>query len=76
MDDQQIRSHTLDLKPGAEHTFEIPLLVIPNRMTRVRIQLSPDGIAADDTFYLVLAGEQPSTVVLVISILLSWLTLR
>ena len=65
VDDQQDQSHTLDLEPGAEHTFEIPLLATPNRVTRVQIQLSPDGIAADDVFYIVLAGEQPTTVLLV-----------
>ena len=64
VDSHENSSHTFDLKPKAEHTVEIPLLIAQDRLTRVRIQLSPDGIAADDEFYLVLAGAQPSIVML------------
>ncbi|MDJ0957935.1 MAG: BatA and WFA domain-containing protein [Arenicellales bacterium] len=65
VEDRENGSYIFDLEAGAEHTLQIPLLIATDRATRVQIQLSPDGIAVDDVFYLTLAGEQPTTVMLV-----------
>ena len=65
VDGHDTSSYTFDLEAGTEHTLEIPVLVATDQVTRVQIQLNNDGIAADDGFYLALAGEQPVTVLLI-----------
>lgn len=55
----------LDLEPGAEQTRELPLVLASDRATRIEVRVGPDGIPADDEFYLVAAGERPIDVLLV-----------
>lgn len=59
VDGRRVETLPLSLAAAEERTFDLPVVLAADRPVRVRVEVGPDGLAADNRYYAVLAPRRP-----------------